>query len=389
MDSDDDAKNGVQQFLSSLAASFFEEGIDKLVSPYDKCLNNAINPIQLLYTNRSIEDLGYFYTGPPFYHAINRPISLPPTSSPRVKFRLFTPSNPEEAYEQEITQESLSNSTFDPTLETKFLIHGFMSDLDYDDVRFETKDLLLRIGNYNVFIVDWTQHNGFPYAQAVANTRVVGALVAKMIHFLMNETGITPESIHLIGHSLGAHTSGYAGERIPGLGRITGLDPAGPYFQDADREVRLDRTDALFVDVIHTDGAENILGGLGISDPIGHVDFYPNGGRRQLGCVYSSTGDTAVGAAINFTTKWIQNGCDHGRANMYFLESINTTVCRFLSVQCSSYGGYEQGLCPPENSTIVDMGFHLKKPEDSPPVKFYLRTKAEEPHCLEDSIHLR
>ncbi|GBO24281.1 Inactive pancreatic lipase-related protein 1 [Araneus ventricosus] len=178
---------------------------------------------KLLYTNRSIEDLGYFYTGPPFYHAINRPISLPPTSSPRVKFRLFTPSNPEEAYEQEITQESLSNSTFDPTLETKFLIHGFMSDLDYDDVRFETKDVLLRVGNYNVFIVDWTQHNGFPYAQAVANTRVVGALVAKMIHFLMNETGITPESIHLIGHSLGAHTSGYAGERIPGLGRITGI----------------------------------------------------------------------------------------------------------------------------------------------------------------------
>ncbi|GBM39367.1 hypothetical protein AVEN_119033-1 [Araneus ventricosus] len=40
-DSDDNAKNGVQQWLSSLAASFFEEGIDKLVSRYDRCLNNG------------------------------------------------------------------------------------------------------------------------------------------------------------------------------------------------------------------------------------------------------------------------------------------------------------------------------------------------------------
>ncbi|GBO06188.1 Mariner Mos1 transposase [Araneus ventricosus] len=36
-DSYDDSKNGVQQWLSSLAASFFEEGIDKLVSRCDKC----------------------------------------------------------------------------------------------------------------------------------------------------------------------------------------------------------------------------------------------------------------------------------------------------------------------------------------------------------------
>jgi hypothetical protein len=30
-------------------------------------------------------------------------------------------------------------------------------------------------------------------------------------------------SVHLIGHSLDAHVCGYAGERLPGLGGITGF----------------------------------------------------------------------------------------------------------------------------------------------------------------------
>ena len=33
-----------------------------------------------------------------------------------------------------------------------------------------------------------------------------------------------------------------------------GLDPAGPYFLSMPNFVRLDRSDAAFVDIIHTDG---------------------------------------------------------------------------------------------------------------------------------------
>lgn len=65
--------------------------------------------------------------------------------------------------------------------------------------------------------------------------------------------------MHIIGHSLGAHTAGYAGERIEGLGRITGLDPAEPYFQGMPPHTRLDPTDAKLVDVIHTDGTSIFL----------------------------------------------------------------------------------------------------------------------------------
>jgi pancreatic triacylglycerol lipase len=48
--------------------------------------------------------------------------------------------------------------------------------------------------------------------------------------------------------------------------------------------VRLDKDDAKFVDVIHSN-TEIALGlGLGTSEESGHIDFYVNGGQYQPGC---------------------------------------------------------------------------------------------------------
>ena len=66
-------------------------------------------------------------------------------------------------------------------------------------------------------------------------------------------------------------------------GRITGLDPAGPAFQYTDPLVRLDPSDAIFVDAIHSDAAVDFISGFGMEQPVGHVDFYPNGGQNQPG----------------------------------------------------------------------------------------------------------
>ena len=70
--------------------------------------------------------------------------------------------------------------------------------------------------------VDWGNGAGFPYSQAAANTRIVGAEIAQLIQMLRDHYGLSPSNVHIIGHSLGAHVAGYAGTRIPGLGRITG-----------------------------------------------------------------------------------------------------------------------------------------------------------------------
>jgi histone-lysine N-methyltransferase SETMAR len=43
---DEDVKRAVQKWLFSQAATFYDEGIQKLVSRYDKCLNNGGNCVE-------------------------------------------------------------------------------------------------------------------------------------------------------------------------------------------------------------------------------------------------------------------------------------------------------------------------------------------------------
>lgn len=74
----------------------------------------------------------------------------------------------------------------------------------------------------SVITVDWGSGSGFPYSQASANTRVVGAEIARLLNFLRANAGVSLDKIHLIGHSLGAHIAGYAGRRVRNINRITG-----------------------------------------------------------------------------------------------------------------------------------------------------------------------
>ena len=65
---------------------------------------------------------------------------------------------------------------------------------------------------------------------------------------------------------------------------LPGLDAAALHFQNEHIDVRLDPTDASFVDVIHTDSKTFAIAGYGLSEAVGHIDFYPNGGYMQRGC---------------------------------------------------------------------------------------------------------
>ena len=74
--------------------------------------------------------------------------------------------------------------------------------------------------------VDWSTGARPPnYFQGTANTRVVGAQTATLIKTL-EEVGVDLADVHIIGHSRGAQSAGYAGEKFTTkkIGRITGLE---------------------------------------------------------------------------------------------------------------------------------------------------------------------
>lgn len=216
-----------------------------------------------------------------------------------------------------------------------------------------------------VFVVDWRSGSQPPYGQAVANIRLVGVMTAHLIHNIYDILGLSNlDNFHFIGHSLGAHLGGYCGHALQTkwnlkLGRITGLDPAAPYFTDTVTIVRLDRSDAKYVDIIHSNAMPLYFSGFGISEPIGHVDFYPNGGSTQPGCKSG-----AVGGSDNEMYQHVVKrvGCNHERSYLYFTESINPS-CPFMGVQCESFEAFQAGNCTAcgNKHHCIPMGYHSDK----------------------------
>ncbi|XP_046396636.1 lipase member H-like [Ischnura elegans] len=218
--------------------------------------------------------------------------------------------------------EMLRRSSFDRLKPTVFVTHGFQSTAKSPCVN-DIKDMYMGFHEVNLIAVDWSRITLSINYYAVKNQTIsVGGFVAEFVHFLQVWGGVDLGSIHLIGHSLGAHVMGIAGKTFRNqpkkIGRITGLDPAGPLFKLSDPSTRLDSADADFVDVIHT-----CAGWLGFTEPIGRVDFFPNGGSRQPGC------------SLDRITMGI---CSHSRAWQFYAESINSI--NFSSLPCKSYDDY-------------------------------------------------
>jgi len=251
------------------------------------------------------------------------------------------------SYDDVDSVKNLAN--INPSLPLKIVIHGFKSEAKQGWTQ-DIKNAILEIEDVNVYLVDWSGGSGSwwdhknMYNQAIANTRVVAAQVAKVVQQFHAE-GLSLDDVHLIGHSLGAHTCGEVGKFFNGkVGRITGLDPASPGYEDLDF-VKLDATDAQFVDAIHTDGRDNqksttdklMCGGLGTMDVSGHVDVYVNGGEGQPGCKKLTAGMCdylPYGAqTVEGTKRRMRSNdgiyCSHGRVHSMFAESIKPSSCTF------------------------------------------------------------
>ncbi|XP_040063664.2 pancreatic lipase-related protein 2-like [Ixodes scapularis] len=330
-----------------------------------------------------------------FYDSKRRNVNALPASRKTIgtRFLLYTRRNPTvpDTFLWNSEPDSLRDTHFDPERLTKFYIHGFMQVgkfPDYPIVRMN--DELLKVGDFNVFAVDWSKASLYDYIQASANTRIVGLEVASLIEKLRLAFGVAPESMHVYGHSLGSHIGGYAGEKLQGrLGRITGLDPAEPFFQGMPTHVRLDEGDALYVDAVHTDGSRFAMSfeGLGMIDPVGKVDIYPNGGARQPGC------DSDI-RTISFKHGAWQGiretvACKHERAIQLMTASLeletnpDPDLCRLVGFACPSFEEFLRGSCSEcgeDGSQCAVLG--TATVPSGNPAKFYLKTTDTAPYCL-------
>ncbi|XP_023609104.1 pancreatic lipase-related protein 2-like [Myotis lucifugus] len=292
---------------------------------------------------------GCFSDEKPWTGISERPLKLFPWSPKDVdtQFLLYTNENPNSF--QRISSTDLATvkaSNFQLDRKTRFIIHGFI-DKGEETWLTDMCQRMFKVEKVNCICVDWMGGSRTGYNQAVHNIRVVGAETAFLIQGLSTKMGYSLENVHIIGHSLGAHAAGEAGRRLGGsLGRITGLDPAEPGFQDTPEEVRLDPSDAMFVDVIHTDTSPTVPNlGFGMSQKVGHLDFYPNGGEQMPGCAKS-----ILSSIVDKNNFWEGTrdfvACNHLRSYKYYSSSI-LYPNGFLGYPCASYEEFQENGCFP------------------------------------------
>ncbi|XP_026752843.3 pancreatic lipase-related protein 3-like isoform X2 [Galleria mellonella] len=234
------------------------------------------------------------------------------------------------------------------------LIHGFLESSDGVMVQ-GLAPMLLKQKGLLVLALDGRKVINLEYFRSSTYARFMGEKLGIFLGDII-KAGQDPSKITLIGHSLGAHIAGITGQKVyqttkKKVARIAALDPAGPCFGNASSVNRLNKEDAEYVDVIHTNA-----GILGLIEPVGHKDFYANGGKSQPGCLLST--------------------CDHTRAWQLFAESLNATN-NFPARKCENWTAFKEGLCT--KNEVAFMGINSKSGK---PGLYFLNTASSSPYGL-------
>ncbi|XP_064153208.1 endothelial lipase-like [Anguilla rostrata] len=280
-------------------------------------------------------------------------------------------------YLQPGRRECLQECGFNATSKTILIIHGWtMSGMFERWMHQLVSAVQRREAEANVVVVDWIPLAHQLYPDAVNNTQLVGHSIARLLDWLQDELQLPLEGVHMIGYSLGAHVAGYAGTFVRGtVGRITGLDPAGPMFEGVDSDRRLSPDDADFVDVLHTYTREALGVSIGIQQPIGDIDIYPNGGDVQPGCGLGDVLSTA--AAGNFVDVM---KCEHERAVHLFVDSLMNRDHLSFAYQCTGPDRFKKGICLScRKNRCNNMGYNAKKMRKRRNSRMYLKTRADTP----------
>lgn len=198
-------------------------------------------------------DLGYFKMDKSLYcnnscHRLIPGIMCCNPQTPEmldVKFRLWIKGKPERILNW---RDPNDRQYLTPNSRVVYIIHGYFEKLSTTAWMVRVRDAYLDLGN-DVIVIDHRRASAIHYWQALANGRVVGAMIGKSV---MN-WGIHDRTL-LVGFSLGGQIVGEAGLYTQVNGNVTidechGLDPAGPFYDGCHKDIRLDKSDCRLVQV--------------------------------------------------------------------------------------------------------------------------------------------
>lgn len=207
-------------------------------------------------------------------------------------------------------------------------------------------DSYLKGNEFNFLVVDYAALVNGSYIEAQQNMQKFVPKFTKSILDLIS-AGLDIDSFSLVGHSLGGVTIGMVGENIQNMSngniiipRISPLDPSNPKAHDVFILPPVRKTNARFVDVIHSSAGET-----GTSAHSGHADFWPNGGKPiQPGCPTDP----------NTNTK-----CSHSKAYAYWAQSvakINST--QLLAYRADNYEEFSERQNYLKTQQAIPMGIY-------------------------------
>lgn len=249
-------------------------------------------------------------------------------------------------------------SKIDPEKSLVILSHGWLDNSTFLWEK-EIVSEWLKFEDTNICVVDWQYFGLMEYTIAAKNTKNVGKYLSEFLKSIRKSTGIPYLKMTLCGHSMGAHVVGIAGGNIDGrIGRIIGLDPAGWSFTKPfviSSKNRLDKTDAKFVQCIHTDSSN-----LGSHVNLGHQDFYPNNGNSpQPGCFFPALEGARTWSMLiiyffdimlNAIFLLAQFSCSHLISTQFLRFSLNPKN-KFVGTKCPNFSMYLFGFCDRESKS--------------------------------------
>ncbi|KAG5343493.1 PA1 Phospholipase, partial [Acromyrmex charruanus] len=225
---------------------------------------------------------------------------------------------------------------FDSSKSVFFITHGFLAHSYWPN--FDKLTSLLLKKDCTIFVLDWSNAacyndpviiNLLAYPFAVRNTREVGDYLASYVKSVINVCNVPLKKITLIGHSLGAHISGFAAKNLQksNYGKIPlliGTDPAGPSFLFNDCKDRFCKTDANRVVALHSSF-------LGIQKSIAHLNLWFNNGISQ------------PALKIFVLGSFFQLNCSHNIAVEYLAHTLLDN-CVYVGVPVSVMPGCSSNI---------------------------------------------